>query len=232
MTCTPWPYRWTCDTPLDDVEPELAAVAIAGAQDILWSLSGRRYGICETEEAYRPPCDQCLPPYGGTFGPGVELALGREKRDCCKIVLTSQPVRQILRVEVNGEILDPDEYALDMNVLRRVGQCWPCGDGCEEPPVVVTYEWGMDVPALGELAMGEVACEILKALQGKDCRLPNNAVSVTRQGVSVQLGDSARLFEQMRLGLPITDMFLMQTNPARLHSRSTVHTVDTARRVR
>ena len=85
---------------------------------------------------------------------------------------------------------------------------------------------------MGELAMGEVACEILKALQGKDCRLPNNAISVTRQGVNVQLGDSARLFEQMRLGLPVTDMFLMQSNPARLHSRSTVHTPDFARRAR
>ena len=230
MTCTPWPYRWTCDTPLDDVEPELADIAIAGAQDILWSLSGRRYGICETEEAYRPPCDQCLPPYGDSFGPGVELALGRERRDCCKIHLNRQPVREILSVVVNGETLDPEDYALDLNILRRVGQCWPCGDGCDDPPVVVTYEYGLDVPPLAELAMGEVACEILKALQGKDCKLPNNAVSVTRQGVSVQLGDSARLFEQMRLGLPITDMFLMQANPARLPSRSTVHTPDFARR--
>jgi hypothetical protein len=232
VTCTPWPIRWTCDTPFEDVEPELRDIAISGAQDILWNLSGRRYGICEVEEAYRPPCDQCLPPHADTFGPGVELALGREKRDCCKIHLDSQPVRQILRVEVNGEILDPSEYALDMNVLRRVGRCWPCGDGCDEPPVVVLYEWGMDVPALGELAMGEVACEILKALQGKDCRLPNNAVSVTRQGVSVQLGDSAKLFEQMRLGLPVTDMFLMAVNPYRLPARSKVFTPDFARRAR
>ena len=232
MTCTPWPIRWTCDTPFDEVEPELADLAIASAQNILWALSGRRYGVCQIEEGYRPPCSDCLPPYGDAFGPGVELALGRERRDCCKIHLNYQPVREIVSVVLNGETLDPSEYALDLNVLRRVGRCWPCGDGCDDPPVVVTYEYGLDVPALGELAMGEVACEILKALQGKDCRLPNNAISVTRQGVNVQLGDSARLFDQKRLGLPITDMFLMEVNPSRLESRSTVHTPDFARRVR
>ena len=232
MTCSPWPIRWTCDTPFEEVEPELADLAVSAAQDILWSMSGRRYGICEVTEWYRPPCSDCLPPYADTFGPGVELALGREKRDCCKIHLDSQPVREIVSVELLGEIMDPNDYALDLNVLRRVGKCWPCGDGCDEPPVVVTYEWGMDVPALGELAMGEVACEMLKALQGKDCKLPGNAVSVTRQGVSVDLESVGNLYAQNRLGLPIADQFLRSVNPGKLMSRSQVFTPDFARRAR
>lgn len=229
MTCSPWPIRWTCDIPFED-EPDLVDLAISGAQDILWGLSGRRYGICETEEAYRPPCDQCLPPYGDTFGPGVELALGREKRDCCKIHLDSQPVRNILSVIVNGETLDASEYALDINVLRRVGRCWPCGDGCDEPPVVVTYEWGLDVPPLGELAMGEVACELLRAMKRLDCRLPANAVRIDRQGVSIELEPLQELYAMNRLGLPISDQFLRAVNPTRLVSRSKVYTPDFARR--
>jgi hypothetical protein len=141
-------------------------------------------------------------------------------------------VREIVSVELLGEMMDPNDYALDLNVLRRVGKCWPCGDGCDEPPVVVTYEWGMDVPALGELAMGEVACEMLKALQGKDCKLPGNAVGVTRQGVSVDLESVGNLYAQNRLGLPISDQFLRSVNPGRLMSRSKVYTPDFARRAR
>jgi hypothetical protein len=231
VTCTPWPIRWTCDIPFED-EPELVDIAVSAAQDILFGLSGRRYGICEVTEEYRPPCDDCLPPYVGDFGPGVEYQLGRQRRDCCKIHLMRQPVRAITSVEVDGVALDDDEFTLDLNVLRRVGACWPCGDGCDEAPVKVSYEWGLDVPPLGELAMGEVACEILRAMKRLDCRLPANAVRIDRQGVSIELEPLQSLYAMNRLGLPIADQFLRAVNPHRLQSRSVVYSPDLARRSR
>jgi len=230
VDCADWPIRWPCNIESDE-EATLDAARLS-AQQILWSLSGRRYGTCEVTEQYRPPCDQCLPPYADNFGPGVEYALGRERRNCCGIVLDSQPVRSVSAVEINGVALDPSEYVLERSTLKRLGECWPCGDGCDLPPVSVTYEWGLDVPPLGELAMGELACEILAAIRGADCRLPSNAVSVTRQGVSVDLGDAQTLYDMGRLGLQLCDAFLRAVNPNRLASRSVVYSPDFARRAR
>lgn len=229
--CQPWPIRWTCDIPCDQDE-ELVEMATSAAQDILWSLSGRRYGICEVTEAYRPPCKQCVPAYVNEFSPGVEYALGRERRDCCAIQLDKRPTRAIIQVVVEGVILDESEYTLERSVLKRLGECWPCGDGCEEAPVVVTYEWGLDVPPLGELAMGEVACEVLHAIKQRDCQLPSNAVRIDRQGVSIDLESVQTLYAMGRMGLPITDQFLRAVNPSNLKQRSGVYTPDFARRAR
>lgn len=231
MSCAPWPIRWACD--ITDVDEELLDLARESAQSILWSMTGRRYGLCSTTEGYRLPCDSpCNFPHRRRFGPGVEYALLDERRNCCKIHLAQTPVRSIDEVRVNGEVLDGDGYVLERDVLMRLGDCWPCDDECEEAPVSVDYTYGIDVPSLGELAMGELACEILSGLRGLDCRLPSNAISVTRQGITVDLGDASTLYEQHRLGLPICDAFIRDTNPDRLRQRSTVHTPDLARRTR
>jgi hypothetical protein len=141
-------------------------------------------------------------------------------------------VRAILAVEVEGVLLDPESYALEGDVLWRADGCWPCVDDCDEPQIVVTYAYGIDPPALAELAMGELACEILAGVEGRDCQLPSNAISITRQGVTVDLGDAQTLFAQGRIGLPLSDAFLRQANPGRLMSASRVYSPDMARRAR
>lgn len=231
MECAEWPVRFPCD--LTGEDPDLVSAAVASAQQILWSLSGQRYGICETTESYRLPCTSpCYVPWADQFGPGVEYALVGERRKCCAIHLHSKPVKAILSVEIDGVALDPDEYYLGRSILYRIGQCWPCEDECEIAPIEVEYAYGIDVPPLGELAMGELACEILAGLTGADCRLPSNAISVTRQGVTVDLGDAQTLFDQGRIGLPISDAFLRATNPNHLTTPSAVYSPDLARRVR
>lgn len=231
MSCDDWPIRWACD--ITDVDDDLLDLARESAQTILWSMTGRRYGTCTQTEAYRTPCtSQCNMWHRRRFGPGVEYALMHEARDCCSITLASTPVRSINEVKVFGTVLDPSFYALERHRLKRIGDCWPCEDDCEEPPVEVTYVYGIDVPALGELAMGELACEILNGLRGLDCRLPSNAVSVSRQGVTVELGDASTLYTEHRIGLPLCDAFIRDTNPGRLKQKSTVHSPDMARRVR
>jgi hypothetical protein len=230
--CDDWPIRYPCD--VAEVDPALLTLVRESAQSILWSLSGRRYGTCTTTESFRTPCDDpCYQPYYSEFGPGVEYQLGVRYRDpCCRLQLASLPVRAIVEVTVQGEILDPSEYALERDVLWRNGACWPCDSACDEPPVVVEYIYGIDPPPLAELAMGELACELLAGLQGADCRLPSNAVAITRQGVTVDLGDVRTLFEMGRIGLPICDAFLRSVNPNHLASRSVVYSPDLARRVR
>ena len=232
MSCEDWPVRWPCD--VADVDPDLLDLARDSAQTLLWSLSGRRFGLCETTESYRIPCnDPCYYPYGDEFGPGVEYQLGYGVRaPCCRIDLSQRPVRAILSVTVQGELLDPSEYALEMDTLWRDGVCWPCDDDCEEPPIVVTYAYGIDPPPLAELAMGELACEFLAGIQGADCRLPSNAVSVSRQGVTVDLGNVETLYNMGRIGLPLCDAFLRAVNPAKLQTRSVVYSPDLARRAR
>jgi hypothetical protein len=231
MECEDWPIRWPCDITSED-EALLDLVRIS-AQQMLWSMSGRRYGLCETTESYNLPCSSpCSVPYAGDFGPGVDYLLNDQARVCCQIHLTSLPVRAIVEVVELGETLDPDDYALNRDVLMRRGRCWPCEDECEDPPVQVTYLYGIDIPALGELAMGELACELLAGITGADCRLPSNAISITRQGVTVDLGDASTLTAENRLGLPLCDLFLRSTNPHKLHSRSQVWSPDLARRRR
>lgn len=233
MTCDPWPIRWPCD--ITDVDEALLDLAQESAQSILWGLSGRRYGVCVTTESYRVPCHApCVPAYRD-FGPGVEWRLGgwdNWRSQCCRLPLDQRPVRAILSVEVDGEVLDPGVYALERDSAWRADECWPCIDDCDAPVITVTYAYGIDPPAIAELAMGELACEILAGIEGRDCQLPSNAISITRQGVTVDLGDAQTLFEQGRIGLPLSDAFLRMANPNRLVSRSTIHSPDLARRAR
>jgi hypothetical protein len=230
VTCTDWPIRWPCD--ITDTDEDLLDLARESAQSILWGLSGRRYGVCETTESYRVACHQSCVPIYRDFGPGVEYLLGGRREVCCRLALAQIPVRAILSVEVDGVVIDPDTYALERDTLWRADSCWPCVDDCDEPAIVVTYAYGVDPPPLAELAMGELACEILAGVEGRDCRLPSNAVSVTRQGVTVDLGDAQTLFAQGRIGLPLSDAFLRMSNPGRLPSASRVYSPDMARRAR
>lgn len=234
MECAEWSVKYPCD--VSEVDPEILAVAVESAQSILWSLSGRRFGVCTITETYNMPCTSpCVTPWSDDFGPGVEWRLNGDwmyRRQCCAIHLDHQPVRSIDTVIVNGVALDPDEYYLGRNKLYRIGECFPCEEDCEYPPVVVTYSYGIDPPALSEFAMGELTCEILAAFEGADCRLPSNAISVTRQGVTVDLGDVRTLIETGRVGLPLVDAFLRNVNPNNLSDRSRVYSPDLSRRVR
>jgi hypothetical protein len=233
MTCETWPVEYPCD--VSGYDPELVTAATTASQSILWSMSGRRYGVCETTESYRQPCNSpCYVPWADDFGPGVEWRLlgGGVRRKCCAIQLAQAPVRSIEEVTVFGDVQDPDSYYLGRGILYRINDCWPCADDCDTPPVEVTYKYGIDVPVLGSLALGELTCELLRGWTGADCRLPSNAIAVTRQGVTVNLGSPEILFEQNRIGLPISDQFIQFANPMRLRARSTVHSPDMSRRVR
>lgn len=251
MSCEPWPIVWPCENPAQ-VEPEQMKVAEAAAQQMLWARTGRRLGLCTVVEGYRPA------PTGACGVPWMDDRLvwhnaGRGGA-CCSIHLVTQPVWVVTSVSVLGQVLAPGQYVVEGGAwLRsRVG-CWPAVDACAEPPVVVTYQWGIPLrpaqidtsdpenpvvvrPAdplwgLAAAAMGEVANEVLNGMCGRACKLPSRAVTINRQGVTVELGAPGGFLEANLLGLPLADELIRNTNPGRLQDRSRVFSPDLARRV-
>jgi len=223
--CEEWPVTWLCD--VTDKTPEQLAAAQQAAIQMLWSYGGRHVGRCTYVESYWPPCASgCGGPWKSSDGHWHNGNL----HDCCRILLAQQPPAEILSVNEWGTVLDPEAYALDGAYLRRRGACWSCVDDCTDPPVTVEYTAGFPLPGTTGLAVGEVACEILHAMEGGLCKLPSRAISITRQGVTVQLASVDDLTKQNRLGLPLADAWLQLVNPNALTTRSKVFSPDLARR--
>lgn len=226
--CAEWPVEWPCDTTGVDAAKLDAAKEVAVT--LLWSYGGRSVGECTWVQGYYPPCRECPGgPYKTLSGAWRN---GTGVRDCCALRLERSPAVAVSVVTVFGNLLDDTGYVLDGQVLRRVGDCWPCGIGCDWPPVVVTYLAGFPFPAITPFAVGEVACEALRGLNGETCRLPTSAISITRQGVTVQLADPAETAKRRRLGLPIADAWLEAVNPHSLAAPSRVYSPDLPRRGR
>jgi hypothetical protein len=204
--CEQWPIIWPCD--ITNVDTDVAAAAWALAEQLLWALSGYRVGVCTYREAFRPAnSGWCGFPYKDAHGNWRNY--GQIGGLCCRVLLTHRPIESIVSVTDGGVVLDPAAYALEDSWLRRRdGVCWTATFPCDDPDLIVVYQAGVPFPAGTGLAVGEVACEYLAALQGQTCRLPSRATSITRQGVTVTLDSAADFVKARRIGLPITDTWL------------------------
>lgn len=223
---------YTCD--IDEVDPTVLANATSIAQAWLFTLSGGRVGQFTTvDDEYRPN-DQvaCGLPYrderrGWLHGRFDDEGGAR----CCEITLHRQPVASIDEVRLYGVAMASSEYRLEGSTLRRVNACWPADEVCDPPPVSVDYTWGVTPDATALAAAGELACEMIRALTGdRDCRLPQAATQIVRQGVSVTKSQLDVLIKNGLTGLPIVDAFIRQVNPNRLTQRSRVINIDGPRR--
>lgn len=252
--CAPWDPIWPCE--ISAKSPTATGFAADAATSIVWALSGRQFGTCTTTlRPCRKSCHDegwwtryGLPwttsyagrgfDYGGGYyGFWFELSCGSCSGGCSctevsEVVLPS-PVSSIVRVMMDGTPMATGSYRVDNNrlLVRTDGQRWPrCNDlskNDDQPGTwSVTAAYGQDVPTAGRLAVGEMACEILKAMDGEDCRLPSNVQSLTRQGVSLSFPDVGSLFRQGRTGLYLVDSFVSTVNPAGLKTRSRVYSVD------
>jgi hypothetical protein len=76
------------------------------------------------------------------------------------------------------------------------------------------------------MAMSELACELMKAMRGVDCRLPAQVTQLARQGVTISLPDPTELLDRGKLGLYMSDLFIRSVNPHGLRSASEVFSVD------
>jgi hypothetical protein len=142
-------------------------------------------------------------------------------------------VSSIIQVKVDGGVVPTGSYRVDDNrlLVRTDGQHWPrCNDLSKDDTQTgtwsVTAAYGQEVPEPGQLAAGELACEILKAMRGEDCRLPAGVTQLVRQGVTISIPDFGDILMKGRTGLYLCDMFIMSENPGHLRQRARVYNID------
>ncbi|MFE9127825.1 hypothetical protein ACFYOF_20860 [Streptomyces sp. NPDC007148] len=251
--CEPWgPLELCCD--VADVDEAVIDRWHRVASQILFALSGRRYGPCPvTVRPCRRACLESAPvsfqagvgtgpwiPYIGVDGQWRNASVCGCRSDCscgelCEVQLPG-PVFDVTEVSVDGQVLDPEQYRVDApNKLVRVGGgCWPdCQDMAAMPgepdTFVVTYRLGLPLDEAAIAAVSELTCHLLKGCGGGSCgckATPRAATRFIRQGVELDFTDPAVMYKEGRTGLPLTDLWLMTTNPYRLASPSRVYSPD------
>lgn len=143
---------------------------------------------------------------------------GSKQRCGCENISTivlPGPVNEIVSVYISGVLVDPTVYRLDNLGLSRIdGTEWPsCQDMSVGPladgAFTVTYLQGEPLPVGGQLALGALACEMAKqACNDKSCRLPKNATTVTREGVTISLPNTTELLKSGQSGIWEVDRWL------------------------
>lgn len=234
--CEPWDPIWLC--PLPTGSEAVSGHAVQIATEILWKKTGQRFGVCR--QTLRPCASDCFDnvfpshiipfslryPFPYSYqGMWFNLGCGGCPGSCsCTIIheaILPAPVASIEEVKVDGVALDTSAYRVDdQRILMRLdGQPWPkCNDLNKADTEVgtwsVTATFGEVVPRGGQVAVGELAMEIIKGMMCDDeCGVPSNAQSVQRQGVSMSFFDPDRILGQDRIGLYFSDMFLQTWNP-------------------
>lgn len=244
--CANWDVIWPCD--ISTESPTATGMALGFATEILWGLTGRQFGLCTV--ALRPCRKDCYDTpwpgeWPGSYGPALvggrwtNVVCGTCFGDCTcaelSIVVLPAPVNSITTIKVDGVVVTGTAYALIDNrkVIRTDGAKWPrCNDLTKADTQAgtwsITAQYGQDVPDGGDLAVGEFACEVLRALRGEECRLPRTVTSLARQGVSIQFPDVSELFDQGKTGLYLVDAFIAAWNPRHLVRRAKTYSVDSA----
>lgn len=246
-----WPVRWSCD--VSTVSPYATGAAVKFASDTLWALSGRQFGL--TTVTLRParwyPIDTpfpdvwlampgaMMPPLGATgysggwWGFPAGLCLGTTDAHL------PAPVKTVSQVKVDGLVLPSSSYRVDDNriLVRTDGNTWPGFndlrlDDSQIGTWSVTAAYGMAIPDGAELAIGELACEYLRGMNGEDCRLPRNVTQIARQGVTITMPNPTEAFKAGLTGLRLTDAFILTWNPGRLRRRARTYSVDNIASVR
>ncbi|KPI33264.1 hypothetical protein OV450_1352 [Actinobacteria bacterium OV450] len=251
--CSPWPVELCCD--VAETDPALVTRMTAVASQILWRLSGRRWGpSCPV--AVRPcrrACLEVLPrswadwsngspwiPYLGTDGLWRNAAVCGCSGDCscgelCEIYLPG-PVYDIVSVQEGPDVLAVDAYRVDNSgtLVRTDGACWPtCQDlaaaSGEEDTLTVTYRTGLRLDESAIAAVSELVCHLLKGCGGGSCGCAaagRNVSRVTRQGLQLEMGDPTAIYEEGRTGLQLVDLWLSTVNPYRMQSASRAYSPD------
>lgn len=192
------------------------------ASDVLYQLSGHRFpGECD--RTVRPcECITCPP---------------RDVCGCCHLstVKLAGYVRAVTEVKIDGVAISPSEYRVDKHkylvyLADTDGnrQTWP---GCqrldledtEEDTFSVAYTYGLDPPKAGFDAAVELGCEIASSATGGECALPAGVTKVTRQGITIEIGQALQAGLAM---LPLTSLFLSAYNPGNLRRRAAVWSPD------
>lgn len=236
----PWADDFPC-AGLDEVQLSDAEIDdyLARATELLWALSGRRYGL--SVDTVRP----CRPSPGAAvwwrdmFGvwsyPTVASFTSAELRtgafggchstSCAcdrptELILPRKPVAAVTEVLVDGVVLDPSVYRVDdwRRLVRLDDGTWPTcqnmvADVDQADTFQVTYEWGRTPPPGGVAAVKVMACELAKAEHGQECDLPQRVTAITRQGLAIQVQEPNDFLENGKTGVYLADVWLAAVNP-------------------
>ena len=224
---------------------EYAYEAVKVASQLLWSMSGRKYGgintvtekyVCASRayrlgasarnytpelvagDMYNLPFDE--------FDDYAELTTDGMSPST-RLRLRGRPVVKIDAVrDRTGIIVDPSNYYLvDHSTLQaRSGTAWaPCN-------IEVTYTYGSPPPASGKAAARTLATEFIKLWSGNDdCALPQRITAISRQGVSYTVLDNQDFIDELRTGLYVVDLFLKSSNPDKARAKARVFSPDVPR---
>lgn len=233
-------------------DPTLLADATLAASQVLYFLTAQRFGTCTVKLR---PCRQDCAPYAGLGvgswwqwgtwpqpawfnGTWYNLTCGMCQDSCgCTFISESWlpgPVNSIAEVKVDGvALVNGTDYRVDdyRKLVRLNGEMWPwCNDFAQEDTEPntwsVTAVFGEPVPMLGQMAVGELACEFIKYFDGQTCNLPYGVDSVTRQGISMSFSDAQQLLKSGFVNLPMCDQFIRISNPSGQRARSYAFDID------
>src|SRR5688572_18073040 len=120
--CMVWDFdEECCDLP-EGTDEALIEKWQAVSSEILWTASGRRYGLCEI--TVRPCLRRCgggvgrPVPYRDAYGAWRNLAACGCIEDCSCVelieVVLPGPVASIVEVTVGTEVAESDDYRLDI----------------------------------------------------------------------------------------------------------------------
>lgn len=244
-----WPVQTDCLPTIDPDDPARAEKAarlqeaVDTAVQVLWALTGRRFG-CQRLTAR--PCpgwdDPRWDSYDSIGGPGMIPVLfdGQWanvwagpgcKADGPGVVTLPGPVAAVDAVKVEGVAIASDSYRLEGDRLYRIGGTWPSQDISRplgEPGTWgVEYQRGVAPPAGAGIVVGQLALEFWNVCEpGAPCRLPRRWQTVTRQGITVQKADPIDILDSGRTGLAEIDTWVAAHNPNRLDRPATVMSPD------
>lgn len=229
---------WTSHTPA--VRERATALAVGH----MWAATGRQYGLCEvTVVVCNPgtadPLYQTFGVVGGDpgAGPYIDTAGAWRNRGCggsctcnaaCQLELPA-PVDSIVEVVVASEAVDPDAYEVHNNtwLVRIDGACWPtCGSLTPDYGMSVTYRRGTPIPADVQAATEQLACQFAAACSGGACSLPQRLVSLSRQGVDIQVAQADPTTGWWLTNIAFVDQVIGVHNPLHAAGRSEILSPD------
>lgn len=253
-TCDVWPVIWPCD--VSTASPASTGTAVAIATELVDGLTAGMFGTCTVKvRPCRDECYSTWPAgwtawptssWGGAWSTGwaddaswfALVGCGSCVDRTCSCSTLSQVTlpdvaTTIVQVKVDGTPLVTGAYRLDdsRRLVRTDGGAWPrCNnlglDDTVSGTWSVTATFGRDVPTAGQLAVGEMACEVLRAIAGEDCRLPRNVTQLVRQGVTISVPDLTDALNAGQTGLRLVDLFVRSVNPGNVAARARTWSVD------
>lgn len=258
--CYPSSTDWTCYGSEADVDA-LDDIVKARSEALAWStlhrLTGGNIAICPT--LVRPCAARCTPgtwytapvtgasqtpwPSGsGSFQPHITAdgtwvnSCGCTSPDLCSCTVVQEVilpgvVGDIVKVSVDGVILDPDAYRVDNGnrLVRQDGESWPvCQDmnlPISDPDAFfVEYYDGTAPDSSLDYAAGLLAAEFYRACTNQACALPSGVVSVVKQGITMEVATG--LFTNGYTGIKAVDAVISIYNPYGHKSRPQVLSPD------